>query len=183
VKVIYFIFFAAWFVGCTASKPIVINRNTTTPTPQPTVSDSYDEDLSVVRPRYNEVIIATISEKKVEVNSTNAPKNTAVTKQVEAIMDTMSVRNRALRYAMGYRIQIYVGNARADADAARLYTYQTFPELNPYMNYTAPTYRIRIGDFMNRYDAERYLQQLKGQFPMSSIQAEKIEIRKSILVK
>jgi SPOR domain len=182
VKSIYFLCFAALLVGCTAAKPIVINRNPTSPAPTPTPADSYDEDLSVVRPRYKEVVIAPIPQKKPEPNPTS-PKNTNVSKQVDAIIDTLSVRNRAIRYAAGYRIQIYVGNVRTEADAARLYTYQTFPELNPYMNYTAPTYRIRIGDFINRYDAERYLHQLKSQFPMSSIQPEKIEIRKSILVK
>jgi SPOR domain len=166
-------------IGCTTSKPIVIGRQPNTPVVK--APANYEEDVSWARPRYKEPLVSPTTEPRKAENTSTMPLN--VNRQVDAILDTMAVRNRSIRYAAGYRIQIYVGNVRTEADAARLYTYQTFPELIPYMTYSQPTYRIRIGDFMARTDAERYLQQVKMQYNSATILAEKIEIRKSILVK
>ncbi|MEZ4905619.1 MAG: SPOR domain-containing protein [Spirosomataceae bacterium] len=75
-------------------------------------------------------------------------------------------------------MQIYVGNIRKEADDARLYTYQAFPELNPYLIYNQPTYRVRIGDFMTRLEAERYLQQIRSRHEASVVVPEKIDLKK-----
>ena len=76
-----------------------------------------------------------------------------------------------------------MGSTRKDADDAKLYTYQTFPELNPYLMYSQPTYRVRIGDFMNRIDAERYLEQVRTRYASAVVLAEKIDLKKSLLIK
>lgn len=144
----------------------------------------YDEDLSLVRPRYKEVVTPDPSVRKpAEIKRVVSDRALHVNHDLDAVLDTIAVNNRSIRYANGYRIQIYVGNERRDADAAKLFTYQSFPEILPYVSFSQPTYRVKVGDFMNRIDAERYLQQFKQQFTAAIIQAERIEVRKSILVK
>ncbi len=106
-----------------------------------------------------------------------------INKKLDAILDTISIRNHAIRYAQGYRIQIYVGNERTEVDRLKRFTYQNFPELNPYTTYRAPTYRLKVGDFMRRMDAERYLAQLRQQFSSATLLPDRIEIRKSLAVK
>jgi hypothetical protein len=172
-------FAALWLFGCASSKPIVLKKNTTDTDPY----SNYDEDLAVVRPRYKEPSAAEVSPKKPETRPTTSSQPLHINRQLDAATDTIAAQNRAIRYAAGYRIQIYVGNVRQEADDARLYTYQTFPELNPYLQYSPPTYRIRIGDFMTRIDAERYLQRVKERYEAAVILAEKIELKKSLLVK
>jgi SPOR domain len=49
--------------------------------------------------------------------------------------------------------------------------------------YNQPTYRVRIGDFMTRLEAERYLQQVRHQYESAVILPEKIDLKKSLMVK
>lgn len=175
---ILYCFAAVWLLGCATSKPIVIKKNPPSADPYA----NYDEDLAEVRPRYKEPTTAETAPKKSEIKpTTSTPMH--INRQLDAVTDTIAAQNRAIRYASGFRIQIYVGNIRQEADDARLYTYQTFPELNPYFQYSPPTYRIRIGDFMTRIDAERYLQRVKERYETAVILAERIELKKSLLIK
>lgn len=168
---------SAIFVGCASSKPISTTSTTIDP------YSNYDEDLSVVRPRYKEVTPTEVVAKKSEVKRVLSDQPLHINRQLDAAVDTIAAKNRAIRFASGYRIQIYVGNTRKEADDARLFTYQTFPELNPYLVYNQPTYRVRIGDFMTRLEAERYLQQVRQQYETAVILPEKIDLKKSLMVK
>ncbi len=182
LRPLFLVFFAAFVIGCAPTAPVITRKP---PVPTTTSSNqSYDEDLSVVRPRYKEVPIADNATKKTESKPTSISQPLQlVNKQVDAILDTLSIQNRALRFAVGYRIQIYAGNLRTEADDAKLFVYQNYPELIPYIAFTSPTYRVKIGDFMNRLDAERYLRQVKQQFASAIILPDKIDLKKSLLVK
>lgn len=148
----------------------------------------YREDLSSVRPRYDyvePVVSGKGGAKKEPV--TSAPKtgnnqSLNVNKKLEAALDTMARQNKAIRYISGFRIQIYVGNVRQEADNAKSYVYQSFPELTPYVSYSQPTYRVKVGDFMYRSDAEQYLDQIRLQYGSAVILADRVEIRKSLMV-
>jgi LysM repeat protein len=102
---------------------------------------------------------------------------------VNAALDTIAARNKNIKYMQGYRIQLYVGNSRDEANAAKAYLYQNFPELNAYMSFTQPTYRLKVGDFMSKIDAERYHVSMKQEYSASMIVPDKIDIRKSLLTK
>lgn len=66
----------------------------------------------------------------------------------------------------GFRIQIYYGNSREDALAARQMCYKLFPsELIPYMTYRKPDFRVSLGDFMNLKATTPYLARLKKDYP------------------
>lgn len=92
-------------------------------------------------------------------------------------------KNRSIRYAPGYRVQIYIGNERQQADAAKLQVYQTFPELAPYLSYNQPTYKLKVGDFMRRTDAERYYSQIKQLIASAMLIPDKVDVRRSLLIK
>jgi hypothetical protein len=106
-----------------------------------------------------------------------------VNKRLDAILDTIAVQNRRVRYAPGYRVQVYVGNERAAADAAKLQLYQQFPELSAYMSYQQPTYRLKVGDFMRKMDAERYYTKLRSLFTSAQLQPDKVDVRRGLLIK
>jgi hypothetical protein len=148
----------------------------------------YREDLSAVRPRFE--YSGNMVEKKSEKNKpavTATPKTTSdkplyVNKKLEVVLDSMFRQNKAIRYISGYRIQLYVGNVRQEADGAKSYIYSTFPDLTPYVSYAQPTYRVKAGDFMYRSDAEQYLEQIKAQYSSAVILADRVEIKKSLMV-
>ncbi len=157
-------------------------------TPRSSTSE-YREDLSGVRPRYEyvEPVVGkkTTVTKKETVASTpkySADKTVNVNKRLEAALDTLAKQNKAIRYISGFRIQLYVGNVRQEADNAKSYVYQNFPDLNPYVSYSQPTYRVKAGDFMYRSDAEQYLEQIKEQYSSAVILADRVEIKKSLML-
>jgi hypothetical protein len=183
LRLLFLVFFAAFVVGCAPTVPVV-TRKSPVSTPTASSNQSYDEDLSAVRPRYKEMSVVDNSTKKIESKPTTLSQPLQlVNKQVDAILDTISIQNRALRFAVGYRIQIYAGNLRTEADDAKLFVYQNYPELLPYITFISPTYRVKVGDFMNKLDAECYLQQVRQQFASAIILPEKIDLKKSLLVK
>jgi hypothetical protein len=151
-------------------------------------SADYREDLSSLRPRFDYVEPA-VTEKKTEPKPVdNTYKSTGdkplyVNKKLQTVLDTLAQQNKAIRYISGYRIQLYVGNVRQEADNAKSYIYQTFPDLNPYVSYSQPTYRVKAGDFMYRSDAEQYLEQIRAQYSSAVILADRVEIKRSLLIR
>ncbi|MBO0930977.1 SPOR domain-containing protein [Fibrella aquatilis] len=153
--------------------------------------NDYSEDLAAVRPIYNDVIANTPTTpappttRPIEQprKTTAVPELLHVNKRVDAILDTMAVQSRRVRYAPGYRVQVYVGNERAAADAAKLQLYQQFPELSAYMTYQQPTYRLKVGDFMRRMDIDRYMPKLKAVFPSAQSQPDKVDLRRGLLIR
>ncbi len=65
----------------------------------------------------------------------------------------------------GWRIQIYRGRSREDAINAKKVAYEMYPNLNAYMEYSAPTYRVKIGDFLEQSEYPSMLRRLKRTFP------------------
>ncbi|MBO0949289.1 SPOR domain-containing protein [Fibrella sp. HMF5405] len=157
--------------------------------------NEYSEDLSAARPVYTPPTAKTAPSAPVPLppgRVVDAPKRTGqvvpaealhVNKRLDAILDTIAVQNRRVRYAPGYRVQVYVGNERAAADAAKLQLYQLFPELSAYMSYQQPTYRLKVGDFMKKMDAERYFTKLKAAFTSAQLQPDKVDVRRGLLIK
>ncbi|WP_229240388.1 SPOR domain-containing protein [Dyadobacter sp. SG02] len=149
----------------------------------------YREDLSAVRPRYEyvEPALVTRPEPTTPAKNSNVPKADVdkplyVNRKLESVLDTLAKQNKSIRYINGFRIQIYVGNVRQEADGAKSYVYQAFPDLNPYVSYTQPTYRVKVGDFMYRSDAEQYLDLIREQYASAVILADRVDIKRSLLV-
>ncbi|WP_353722550.1 SPOR domain-containing protein [Dyadobacter sp. 676] len=149
----------------------------------------YKEDLSTVRPRYEyvEPAVVTRPEATAPPKSNNVPKGDVdkplyVNRKLESVLDTLAKQNKSIRYINGFRIQIYVGNVRQEADNAKSYIYQAFPDLNPYVSYTQPTYRVKVGDFMYRSDAEQYLDVIREQYASAVILADRVDIKRSLMI-
>ncbi len=146
----------------------------------------YEEDLAQYLPHYKQLneasdTLQNLKNKLKKAYLTEEPMH--INKKLDAILDTISTKNKSIRYANGFRIQVYVGNDRKAADDAKIYTYQTYPEIYPYLSYQQPIYKVKIGDFLNRMDAERYFVTIKENFPSAMILPDRVEIKRGILVK
>lgn len=167
--------FLVFFASCTR---VTIPNKQKTPTPF-----EYEEDLSVIRPQYE--VKGTKKNTSTKSESSNKPVNIYMTvnRLVDIVLDSMAIRNQPMKYAQGFRIQIYVGNSREEVDDTKKIAYKAYPELSPYMSFSQPTYKLKIGDFITKFDAERYLGQIKGQFGTALIIPDKVEVKKSIYIK
>lgn len=148
---------------------------------------NYEEDLSDVRVTYEPKPVATTPAEKVPIKEKTGgviiqiPQQ--VNSQVDIALDSIAVRNKNVRYSSGYRIQVYVGNDRREVDEAKVFIYQNFPELNTYLTFSQPTYKLKAGDFTSRLDAERYYSSIKQRYSMAMMVSERIDIKKSMQTK
>ena len=75
----------------------------------------------------------------------------------------------------GFRVQIFmeIGNEAVDrAHRVKREFEATHPELPIYLSYEQPYYRLRVGDFRNRVEAEKYLRILKPQYSVAFVTAD-----------
>ena len=85
-------------------------------------------------------------------------------KQAEA--NDLSTRNTSKRRsAKGYRLLIISTTNRNDAMAARAKILTSFPDLKPYMWYQSPYYKVKVGNFISRSDAQASQKRLSAAFP------------------
>ena len=154
----------------------------TTQSPSKKNEKAIEEDLSLYRPKFKSANESELQSVKTSTTATSdVPLH--VNKRLDAILDTIAMRNKSVKFANGFRIQIYVGNDRKSADDAKIYTYQKYPEIYPYLSYQQPIYKVKIGDFLSRMDAERYYSDIKDLYPSAMILPDRVEIKKGIMVK
>jgi hypothetical protein len=186
-----FIVSVLMLAGCAGSRSVTSSRTTTD-------YNSYNEDLASVRPVYEStptsspvanrptmpVTTPATTARKTDTRKPNAPVEALhINRRLDLVLDTIATHNRSVRYAPGYRIQVYVGNQRQEADGAKLLISQNFPELSPYLTYNQPTYKLKVGDFMRRLDAERYYTSIRRLIASAQLQPDKVDIRRSLLIK
>lgn len=149
--------------------------------------DEEQENLSLYRPKFKSANELNIQSPEIKLfkssNTTVSDAPLHVNRRLDAILDTIAIRNKSMKFTNGFRIQIYVGNDRKSADDAKIYTYQKYPEIFPYLSYQQPIYKVKIGDFLNRMDAERYYSDVKDLYPSAMILPDRVEIKKGIMVK
>jgi hypothetical protein len=88
--------------------------------------------------------------------------------RLEALVKRHIEQNQRVTSIQGFRIQVYSGPNREDA-----YRYKgallDLPAYASYLDFEDPNYRVRLGDFSNREEAEVALRKVKIQFPESFI--------------
>lgn len=74
-------------------------------------------------------------------------------------------RSKATRVRKkGFRVQIYSGNNRNEAYAVQGRFKSQFSDIDSYINYDEPNYRVKVGDFTSRSEANNFMQALRSQY-------------------
>jgi hypothetical protein len=98
-----------------------------------------------------------------------------VNKQIE--INEVTTRN-SRRAAPGFRILVISSNDRNKVIEAKTNMYREFPELKTYMMYQSPFFRLKVGNFKERTDAEEYLSRIQRFYPTGVyIVTDTIEVR------
>ena len=84
-----------------------------------------------------------------------------VNKQIE--INEITTRG-SRRSAPGFRILVISSNNRNKVTDAKTKIYRQFPELKAYMMYQAPFFRLKVGNFREREEAEIYLSDIQALF-------------------
>lgn len=80
----------------------------------------------------------------------------------------------------GYRIQIYFGNNRSDAEKIERKFKSLFPDNRDevYLRYYQPYWRVRIGNYYRKIDAQHLLHELTKEFENVLLIKDEIELPK-----
>lgn len=88
------------------------------------------------------------------------------------------VENNAASLYSGFRIRIYVDSkrgARAESLGAIRRFEKSFPYIKAYRTYDAPNFKVTVGNFRTRIEAEVLLRELKDAFPDAFIVRDKFK--------
>lgn len=78
--------------------------------------------------------------------------------------DPVDRSNMTRTTTRGFRVQIYLGPSRTNAYAEQARFLRMFRNIDTYITYEEPNYRVKVGDFTSRREAEQLMQGLREQF-------------------
>jgi hypothetical protein len=84
-------------------------------------------------------------------------------KKIDALIQNKSNVKRI--NTTGYRIQIYFSTNKNALNEIRLKFIKAYPRIETYITYDAPNYFLRVGDFADRNDAEKFKKEIFREFP------------------
>jgi len=79
----------------------------------------------------------------------------------------------------GYRVQIYFGSNRQAAYSAQAKFMYDYPDVPTYVTYIEPNFKVQVGDFRTRLEAQKMQSDLNGMFSSLFIIPTKINPPKS----
>lgn len=82
----------------------------------------------------------------------------------------------------GFRVQIYNGNSRQVAMTVKATFDKKYPTRRSYLSYSAPRYKIKVGNFETRKEADNFLKQIISIVPEAFVVPDIITV-KHILVR
>ena len=84
--------------------------------------------------------------------------------QDQKITDLLAIYKTANESAAYYRIQVGFGDY-VKAQEIKQKVEQDFPALGSNIDFDSPTYRVRVGRFKNKLDAERKFREVRQKYP------------------
>lgn len=145
--------------------------------------EQYTEDISHLLPKFD----LKPNKEEVKESTENLSASTLIIEddntKVDAVFNKIVERNKNYINSQGFRIQIFSGISKSDFENAKSFLLRNYPELEIYESYSQPTYRIKVGDFIHRTDANKYIGQLKQRFGTPRIINDKINVKKALNIK
>jgi hypothetical protein len=110
------------------------------------------------------VIMTGASYSQEAVNQTEVIKD----KLIDQLIEKHKEYNQANPGVDGFRIQIFFdsgNNSKRTATTVREQFMELYPQVVAYLTFKSPYYRVRVGDFRTKLEAEGFLVQLAAQYP------------------
>ena len=97
------------------------------------------------------------------INTSNAQDGVVAINQGKDVETLLRLKKDVNRTLVNYRIQIYNGN-RQGAKKAETDFKEVFSDWNPSIKFQTPNYKIWVGSFKTRLEADRALLRIKKEF-------------------
>ena len=137
----------------------------------------YYEDLSSLRPKVNVETISPKDSLRIKTQVPPTPVQYAVNEKVDAILDSIDKFNLTRKFVDGHTIQIYSGQKKDEALNTKTKMSELIPDLKANVQYQQPKFRVTVGKYFTRLEAQRDLYRLKRVFANAILVPERIMIR------
>lgn len=139
-------------------------------------SGSYEEDISSLRPKFTNPVDTPKKVQEVNYHAMNVSPSRNVNTKVDRVLDSINRMNLTRRFVDGYTIQVYSGQSREEAanSKKRLYDSQG---ISSTMKYEEPKFRVTVGSYLTRLDAQRDLTRIRRSFTSAILVPDRILIK------
>ena len=99
--------------------------------------------------------------------------------RIDSLVSLNIEYNKLYPYIVGYRIQIYMGSgndALKNAEMVKEDFETNFESMTAYVTFREPYYRVRVGDFRTRLEANQLLKALRKSYQDAWIIQDKINL-------
>ena len=76
----------------------------------------------------------------------------------------------------GYRVMIYFDQDKTKSEQQKAHFISLYDEHKAYVDYVAPNYRVRVGNFRTKLEAEKLKQEILPMFPTAIVVQDKIQL-------
>jgi hypothetical protein len=97
---------------------------------------------------------------------------------LDSLIEKNIEENRSHQTMDGYRIQLFSGSERNNANALKAKFKQDFPDEPSYLIYQQPYFKLRVGDYRNFIEAQQMYLQLQKVYDQLLIVPDKINLPK-----
>lgn len=112
---------------------------------------------------------------EVKQNTKPAPKLDIKT-EVNTKLDSINQLNANIKYALGYRIQVYSGASSVDVNKIKEALYLKYGDIDIYQTYKQPDYKVKFGDYQDKLEAYAILKDIQNDFPDARLVQETVNI-------
>ncbi|MDX1628326.1 MAG: hypothetical protein R3345_06485 [Fulvivirga sp.] len=150
------------------------------PSVTPSATEDYSEDLSSMRPTIEQITfdidtLTDIEDEPVDETSYVEPTHD-VTGSLNAVIDSIAKLRQDIRYLDGYTILVYSGTSSEQAQIAKGKVHSIIDDSNPSLRFEEPNFRVKVGEYFSRLEAQEDYALLRKEFPKSIIIPARISI-------
>jgi len=139
----------------------------------------YGQDKTLLFPSQKDTVKSTDSIQPLDFNTKN--KGTIIvnkSKDLDEITEFVSKNKDTIDEEKidGFRIQIYFNEDKSTALGQKASFLSSYNEHKAYLDYLAPNYRVRVGNFRTKLEAEKLKQELLSRYPTCIVIEDLIEL-------
>jgi septal ring-binding cell division protein DamX len=140
-------------------------------------SKTYYEDLSSLRPKVSLEETKSKDSAATKKNVVMVTPTHTVNTRVDVILDSIDRFNLTRKFVDGYTIQIYSGQKKEEALNASKRLVESVSNLRATTQYQQPKFRVTVGKYYSRLEAQKDLLRLKHIFSSAILVPERIMIK------
>lgn len=112
------------------------------------------------------------------ITTSNADSTVIITRdsRLDQLMEKQKQDNLEKQSIPGFRVQIYFGGNRPKASEVKLDFASKYPDIPAYLTYQQPNFKVRVGDFKTRFEAQKLLKELEGKYPTTFVVPDDIKL-------